>query len=313
MDIVLDVAIDNELRRLLEAIMAIECEREEAHKLLENRIITASITEKFSNIVTINHEFFFKKYRNYLHIILYNYAYAEIIGDEFLNAIDYVNLVENETLAHLLQIIENHADIKYYLFLNYIKILLNPELLETITQHHDCYQNISWQTTWPNLKPDQGELVTDKLKDVLFSLRDYADYAEADLKSLREPLYLDFLKRNYDFFALIPTYFNSVEEYLQYKPLLVQMLYFDTYFYLDSKSDLSKQERVLAMLVENRIWDEDTNILPENDYLILQMLECFYDVNLMKNVFKQEHPRELKNIQNLIRKKANKILFLEYY
>ena len=313
MDLILDWEIDNELHRLLEAVIAIKFDQKEAHKMLENRVITSSVVENFSKIVTINYEYYFKKYRNYLHVILYNYALAETVGDEYLTAIDYANIVESNGVIDILDICEKQADIKYYLFLNYLKILLSPELLEIVAHQPDLYKNLLWINSWPDLMPNKWELVTTKLKDVLFALRDYADYAETDLKSMREPLYIDFIEKNYDFFDLIPTFFNSREEYLQYKPLLIQMLYFDTFFFLASKPDLNKQERVLAMLVENRILDEDIDSLPDNGFIILQMLECFYDVNLLKDIFKKEHPRELKNVQRLIRKKANKILFLEYY
>ncbi len=308
MEWVLDASVDDKLKKKYQALLKLGNYSLDDDTFLNEEIITDLIP-----IIVSNYKLSASKMRNLIHIILYNYGFFISTNDEMLNELGLPDLMENTSIAEILTRTSNDIALAYFLILNYFRIIADEDLVDMVQEsimanHLHSLDNIN------TAFPQEEVFITTKLKDVLFAICEYTMNVDT---VYYDEIILNFLFQNRDFFGVIDEYFDSKEQYLAFKPLLVQMLYLDAYYYLDSQ----KKSRGLSM-IEARLFNkikmhldfQKINQLPQNDpYFVLQLLECFYNINLEKTKFRQEYAQSLQQVQKLIKEKANKILLIEYY
>ncbi len=308
MDLVLNPQIDEELKNLLGTAAVLSKD----NTVLNNNHVDDNLIASLTPMLTNNYVLNFIKTRNLLHIILYNYNYATVVDDYILEELNFLPTVENSEINNLLKAITNNNDLIYCLIRQYYNIILNDGLLEMLDNNAEIYNNISWLNNWYQLINFDMELITTKLRHLMFELRDYCDYTETTLK---DEIFLKFLYENKNYFNLINTYFNSLTEYKSYRFLLCQMLYLDSYYYLKcekSKRNLSIIEDYQLTYLDEHIKRTDINRLPFGKFTTLKLLDYFFLVNENRQAFNEENTKEYQNMQTLIKKKASKALLFEY-
>ncbi len=305
MDLLLNGNIDKDLEYLLASVIAASNEKK------KNDFLNEYYMDIIVPFITVNYDLSFKKKRNLLHIILYNYNYALQIDDYVFEEYDFVNLVETLDIKNLLEFISQNNDLEYYLVTNYYKIIFNQDLIDLIKDNFDCYENILWLDTW-YIDNEEYELVTKKFVNLIFTVRDYCDYSDTILK---DDILIKLIKENKDFFNIINYYFNSIEEFKYYKPMFIEMLYLDSYYYLTcekAKRKLSNNELNLLKVINETIDNNKLRELPKDDYYILMLIECLCNVNFERSEFLKDNGSHLDDIKKIVMKKANKALLLEY-
>lgn len=306
MDILLDKKIDEDLKqKFYDVILATYPNKEKLQK-------DPDVLEAFESIVTIigvNAEISFFKMRNFLHIILYNYLWAKGEIDYCLKDWDFSELVESFSLKDLLKFINSDDNLEYYLIYNYYQKLANDYALEFIDNSYEIINDIPWLNTWHKPFTQDFDLITTKLKMVTSSLYEYCDYTCSDAK---DTIILDFFIHHKDFFGVTKEHFNNAAEFFSYAPILNEMLYLDSYYYLESKAKLNAAEIEILNFVKKQIRNNQINVLPHDEYLLLQILQCSLFINIHRADFIRKHPRELVKVQKLVKEKANKILLFEY-
>lgn len=305
MDLLLNGNIDKDLEYLLASVIAASNEKK------KNDFLNEYYMDIIVPFITVNYDLSFKKKRNLLHIILYNYNYALQIDDYVFEEYDFVNLVETLDIKDLLKFISQNNDLEYYLVTNYYKIIFNQDLIDLIKDNFDCYENILWLDTW-YIDNEEYELVTKKFVNLIFTVRDYCDYSDTILK---DDILIKLIKENKDFFNIINYYFNSIEEFKYYKPMFIEMLYLDSYYYLTcekAKRKLSNNELNLLKVINETIDNNKLRELPKDDYYILMLIECLCNVNFERSEFLKDNGSHLDDIKKIVMKKANKALLLEY-
>ena len=307
MNLVLDEKIDYNLKLLLEATL----------KLLDiedfkNMNLTKNLIENIVPFLCENYSLSFKKIQNLLHIILYNYNYAQLVDDYVYEEINFKALVENLSVDALLKILADDDNIMYYLIEKYYEIIFNEGLWEMLKTNEEVYDEIPWINDWYLTIPREYELVTTKLCNLLFTIKNYCDYLKTPFK---DEILLKLLYEDEDIFNVVPEFFNSIEEFKTYKPLLMQMLYLDSYYYLQCEKRKGNTDSIdfgLILFLEEKIKNNKISSIPQGELTTLKLLDYFYLVNEDKNYFKTLNPEELVKMQEIIKKKANKVLLLEY-
>lgn len=304
----LDESIDDELKKKYRTLLKVGNYPLDDDPFWNEEIITDLIP-----IIVSNYKLSASKTRNLIHIILYNYGFYLSTNDETLNELGLPHLMEEASIKKILARLSNDITLAYFLILNYFRIIAD-EYLVNMVQESIWTNPISCLSNLDDAFQHDEVFITTKLKDVLFAICEYTMGVDT---VYYDEIILNFLLQNRDFFGVIEEYFDSKEQYLAYKPLLVQMLYLDAYYFLDSQKKsrgLSMIEASLLNKIKMYLDAKKINQLPPNDsYFILQLLECFYNINLEKTKFRQECAQSLKRVQKLIKEKANKILLIEYY
>ena len=305
MDLLLDAKIDEELKqKFYDVTLATYPDKEKLKQDPDGLLALENIV----TIIGLNSDISFFKMRNLLHIVLYNYIEVKCGLDDCLEDWDFTELVEN-SLSSLLKTIRHNDNLEYYLIYKYYQTLVQPHTLELIKENHDLVTHLPWLNTWHQPFTLEGDLITTKLKMVAFSLFEYCDYTCPDLK---DTIILDFFRHHKDFFGVTKESFNSAQEFFTYLPILIQMLYIDSYYYLESKKALLSKEQEILNFVRHRIKENKITTLPDDEYLILQILQCSSFINMDKEDFFRHHPEKLDKVQKLVKEKANKILLFEY-
>lgn len=307
MNLVLDERIDYNLKLLLEATL----------KLLDiedfkNMNLTKNLIENIVPFLCENYSLSFKKIQNLLHIILYNYNYAQLVDDYVYEEINFKALVENLSVDALLKILADDDNIMYYLIEKYYEIIFNEGLWEMLKTNEEVYDEIPWINDWYLTIPREYELVTTKLCNLLFTIKNYCDYLKTPFK---DEILLKLLYEDKDIFNVVPEFFNSIAEFKTYKPLLMQMLYLDSYYYLQCEKRKGNTDSIdfgLILFLEEKIKNNKISSIPQGELTTLKLLDYFYLVNEDKNYFKILNPEELVKMQEIIKKKASKVLLLEY-
>lgn len=311
MNIVLDSNIDEELKYLLASTATLSKGKKLIDKDIKN-ILNDFFIDLITPIISNNYSLNFKKTRNLLHIILYNYNYAKMVDDYVFEELNFEHMVEDLSADELLLEITSNNNLIYYLTQKYFYIILNDDLKEMLDDNEDVYNNVNWISDWYLFIDNNYELITTKISHMLFDIRDYCDITET---SLKDEILLKFLYENEDYFNITKEYFNSFQEFNSYKFLLCQMLYLDSYYYLQTekrKRKLNLFEEFLNTYLEEHIKMGKINELPNGKLTTLKLLDYFFLVNEDKITFKKNNCEELPQIQQIINKKASKILLLEY-
>ena len=307
MDLVLDEKIDKDLAIVLEATLKL-LNKEDFKKASLN----TTLIEKVMPFLVNNYSLSFKKVRNLLHIILYNYNYAHVVEDYVYEEINFKTLVNNLSVDALLQLLTEDENLMYYLIEKYYTIIFNEGLKEMLEANEEVYDEIPWINDWYLTIPQEYELITTKFINLLFTIKNYCDYLETPFK---DEILLKLLYEDEDIFNVVPEFFNSLDEFKTYKPLLSQMLYLDSYYYLQSakrKEIFERMDLAFLIFLEEKIKNEKISSIPQGELTTLKLLDYFFLVNEDRNNFKNLNSKELANMQQIIKKKASKVLLLEY-
>ena len=310
MDLVIDKNIERELKFLLATIATLSKKR----PILEGNIGKILTDEYYIDLITpfiINdYKTNYKKIRNLIHIILYNYNYGDVVTDYVYEEKEFIEMVQTLPIDTLLEKITSDEALSFYLIQKCFHIIFDNNLKEILDNNEAIYESIPWINSW--YEPFKNyELITQRLKNMLITLNNYCNYLETNLK---DEIFIKLLYENDDLFKILDEFSFTEKEFKLYKPLLIEMLFVDGYYYLlTNKNNLKgKDKDIYNYIINLKLKTNGISILPIDEIITLKLLDYFFIVNENKNKYKETHNKELQDIQKLVKQKANKLLLLEY-
>lgn len=310
MDLVIDDNIEKELKYLLATVATLSKKRPS----LEGNIGKVLTDEYYIDLIVpyiINdYKFNYKKIRNLIHIILYNYNYGDVVSDYVYEEKNFLEMVQTLPIDTLLEKITEDEALSYYLVQKYFHIVFDTHLREIIDNNASVYEDIPWINSW--YEPFKNyELITKRLKNMLITLNNYCNYVETNIK---DEIFLKLLYENDDLFNIVEEFSLTSKEFISYKPLIIETLFIDGYYYLlthkDKLTNIDKE--IYNYIINLKLKTNGIATLPMDEIITIKLLDYFFIVNENKNKYNETYFKELKDVQKLVKQKANKLLLLEY-
>lgn len=123
------------------------------------------------------------------------------------------------------------------------------------------------------------------------------------------------LKNDKDPYETDIKFFESHQEYLAYKPFLIQMLHLDAYLYLlqeQAEDFLIPSHEIFLNTLEKRITQGQSTSLPPDDKIICLMLSAFYYFNVNRKKLITSYPGVLEKIKKESRSRIHPAILLNY-
>ena len=310
MDLVIDDNIEKELKYLLATVATLSKKRPSLEGNIGNVLTDEYYIDLIVPYIINDYKFSYKKVRNLIHIILYNYNYGDVVSDYVFEEKNFLEMVQTLPIDTLLEKITEDEALSFYLVQKYFHIVFDAHLREIIDNNAAVYEDIPWINSW--YEPFKNyELITQRLKNMLITLNNYCNYVETNIK---DEIFLKLLYENDDLFNIVEEFSLTSKEFISYKPLIIETLFIDGYYYLlahkDTLTNIDKE--IYNYIINLKLKTNGIATLPMDEIITIKLLDYFFIVNEDKNKYKETYSKELKDVQKLVKQKANKLLLLEY-